>query len=377
MMRLFVTIVLAACGIISASGTSYYFPKFGRPIVSDSSIVFTEPGWTPHRVISIDRVSGEKNWEISDSKAVLEVWIAPNDDNGNRYVITKGNDVFFCDPADGSTTPAYQAELERCSVSEYRDSLVFVGGAKNDVDWLQLVDLKTGKKIWEVPEVQYVSSSEGGMIICQRSTRKVTKEDGSYQRVNRRLTALSDGDGKILWEHQCPKLYSYASSMHVGSHLLVEDAGTLHCYEQESGELLKSVNVEEDGYRTVSLCRDGERIVAWVRGADVFSEGTVYEISVPKLTKRRLIDTDWYAATSRIVGDVVVGQTVGRMDAYNLKTGEKVWRGRQWNWQGVHEGCMFYSVMSKDGKHADLKRIRVETGERKLLYREVLPKKKK
>ena len=263
MRRFILTIALLAALALPASGTSYYFPKFGTPVVSDSSIVFTEPGWETHRIISVDRESGAKKWEIKDPANILKVCIAPSESFENRYVITKGSEVFFCDPADGKTTLAYKVGLERCSVAAHRGSLVFIGGEKDDVDWLQLIDLKSGKKIWEVREVERISSTGDGLVICQRSKRKVNAKEKSYQRNGFRLTAIDDKDGSVKWEHGLADVQDYVSSFHVGPHLIVQYLRTVYCFDSATGRQLKTVGLYgKDDWRPVSLSRKDDRIFA-------------------------------------------------------------------------------------------------------------------
>jgi hypothetical protein len=91
------------------------------------------------------------------------------------------------------------------------------------------------------------------------------------------------------------------------------------------------------------------------------------------LTKTELIKTEWTSARSFIYGDVVIGCSMGRVDTYNIRTGEQLWRGGQWNWEGIHNGWIYYSTRELNGTHTSVNMIEVTTGKLKKLYEEPLP----
>jgi len=382
--RLMIALATFAAAFSPASGASYIAPKFGKPIVSESSILFTEPArasprmiskdWKSgvHRIISVDRKTGAKKWEITDPDNNLGVCLSPEKVGGNRYVIMKGNDLFFCDPDDGKTTLAYQTGLEQCSITAHRGASVLVKGRKDDVYRLQRVDLQSGKKLWEVRDVETLLSQGGGLILCQRSEHRVDPKTKDYRVFNRRLTAIREEDGRIQWEHPQAQSVDMETGLYVENHFITLSSPTIFCYDHESGNLLKSRNLVGKGWGSVSVCQQGKEFLAWV-SENSDSGGAVYAISVPDLEERRLLTADWYAALIHVAGDVLIGETIGRTDVYHLGTRKKIWVGGQRLWEGVHDGYIYYSAMDHDGIHTVLIRIHAETGERKLLYRELLP----
>ena len=356
---------------LTAYGTSYYFPKFGTPIVTDTHLVFSGPGWETHRIICITRETGKKAWEIQDDEAVLRPWFMMS----GGLIITKGADVFSCNLKNGKTKPLYSTGYERCGLSVHDLPLVIIGGEEENVDFLSLVDLRRAKKKWEVRNLRHIVAKGNGVLLCQHSERKV-HASGGYSHNNQKLVAISEDNGEVLWDYPQPKECWDAEGVAIGDHFVVDLAGTLHCLNQKTGAAVKTLQIQDSPYASVSLAeRDGALLVWTQEGRDVFSGHVVFSVSVPDLTKSELTKTDWYSAVSHTYGDIVIGMTIGRMDTYNIKTGEKLWQGGQWNWDGIHDGWIYFSTMETNGTHTSVNMIEVTTGNRKKLYEELLPEK--
>jgi outer membrane protein assembly factor BamB len=367
--RLIVGFCSAMLTVFTAYGTSYYFPKFGTPIVTDKFLVFSGPGWKSNRIICISRETGKKAWEIKEEKAVLQ----PGFMMAGDLIITKGADVFSCRLKNGNTTELYSTGYERCELSPHRRPLVIIEGERGNAEFLSLVDLRKGKKLWEVQNLRHIVAETNGVLLCQYAERK-SQGAGGYSYINQRLTAISEVDGNVLWNYPQPKECYSAEGVAIGDYFVVDLAGTIHCLNQKTGTAVKTLQIQENPYVSISLAsRDGAVLVWTQEGGDVFSGHVVYSVSVPQLIKSKLTKTDWYSAVSQTYGDVVIGRTIGRMDTYNIKTGEKLWQGGQWNWNGVHDGWIYYSTMEANGTHTSVNMIEVTSGKSRKLYEEVLP----
>jgi hypothetical protein len=368
--NLIVSIAVATVVTMTADGTSYYFPKFGTPIVASKQLVFSGPGWEPHRIICISRENGERRWEIQDSESIL----CPCFVMDRGLIIIKGATVYSCDLSNGKTAPLYSTGYEKCGISPHQLPLVLVSGERRNVEFVALVDVRRAKRLWEVAKLSQIIAKGSGIFLCQYSEREV-HTNGGFSRINQKLTAISAADGTVLWNYPQPKECWSAEGVAIGNHFVVDLAGTIHCLDQKTGSVVKTLQVQASPYASVSLAERGGTILVWTqKGHDVFSGHVVYSLSVPDLVKSQLAEADWYSAASYTYGDIVIGTTIGRMDAYNIKTGAKIWQGGQWNWDGVHDGYIFFSTMDKDGKHTSVNKIKVDSGERTFLYREVLPK---
>jgi len=378
MKHLLAILIILTLAIPSVFAYSYYIPHFGVPIVTESSIVFDAPGMVTHRIISLDRNSGEKNWELFDPNNYISVLLGPCDSFDNRFVIIKGTDFFFCDPSNGSTVLAYRTNLEYPSIKAYRGPLVFVNGLRGHVKYLQLVNLKEGIKIWEVPEVGYTPSTGNGLALCLRAKRKVSIMDRSYQLVNPRLTAISIENGSIKWEYELPDNIVLSRSFHVGEYFVVENDDVIYCFEQDTGKLIETVKLRGDNDGSVSLSKRNGKIFARIQHGNTYLDGvTVYELSVPTLERRVVTGIDREAAISHIEieEDIIITQPLWQTEARNLKTNKVIWKLATWYWSGVHDGYIYYRARDRDDKdNLILGKIHVATGERKVLYREVPPK---
>ena len=368
-MRLISVLAVFTVATLTAYGTSYYFPKFGTPIVTEKHIVFSGPGWEPHRIICITRETGTKTWEIQDEEAVLQPWFMM----AGSLIITKGADVFSYNLKNGKTEPLYSTGYERCALSVNELPLVMIGGERENVEFLSLVDLRRAKKKWEVRNTRHIVAQGNGVFLCQYSERHA-HASGGYSHINQKLMAISEHNGEVLWDYPQPKECWRAEGVAIGHHFVVDLAGTLHCLDQKTGAAVKTLQIQESPYASVSLAeRDGAVLVWTQEGRDVFSGHVVFSVSVPDLVKSELTKTDWYSAVSHTHGDIVIGMTVGRMNTYNVKTGEKLWQGGQWNWDGIHDGWIYFSTMENNGTHTSVNMIEVTTGKRKKLYEELLP----
>jgi hypothetical protein len=361
------TVLMVA--ILTAHGTSYYFPKFGTPIVAEEHLVFSGPGWEPHRIICISRETAKKTWQIEDEEALLQPWFVMAGD----VVITKGADIYSCNVKSGKIEPLYSTGYERCGLSAHDLPLVLIGGEKENVDLLSLVDLRRAKKRWEVQNLRHIVAQGNGVLLCQYSERKVNAS-GSYSLINQKLIAISELDGRALWTYSQPRECRGVQGVAIGDYFVIGLAGTLHCLNQKTGAAVKTHKIHDGPYASVSLAVRDDSLLAWTQeGHDLFSGHVVFSVSVPDLVQSELTKTDWYSAVSYTYGDIVIGRTVGRIDTYNVKTGEKLWQGGQWNWEGVHDGWIYFSTMETNRTHASVNRIEVTTGRREKLYEEHLP----
>lgn len=356
----------------SVHAKSYRFPKFGNPTVCGDHILFTDPGWKSQHIIAINKVSGEKEWEISASDGEgFNIFLSPSDAFSGRCVITKGKDIYFCDPEDGELTHAFTSELKWTRVQHFHGSQAFLSGYLWDIRRLKLVDLVTGKEIWEVPEVTAVSTHTKEFIVCNRAAQKRTEDGQGFTQSNYRLTVLNADDGSVRWEHVWGNAYAIEESLIFGDYIITYNANSIYCFEAKTGKVLKKITIGKGS--SVSIARDGNRVLAWHQ-EDWRKPGSVYAISVPELSKEKLATTDWYSANTTTYGDIVIGSTIGRTEARNIKTQEMVWQGGQWAWSGIHDGYIYFSQMNPDQNHADLIRLEVNTGKQKLLYQQKLDK---
>ncbi|MCX6921913.1 MAG: PQQ-binding-like beta-propeller repeat protein, partial [Verrucomicrobia bacterium] len=284
---LLVSIAVAAVVAMTADGTSYYFPKFGTPIVSSKQLVFSGPGWEPHRIICISWENGERRWEIQDSESILCPCFVMDRD----LIITKGATVYSCDLSSGKTAPLYSTGYEKCWISPHQPPVVLISGERRNVEFLALVDIRRAKKRWEVAKLSHIIAKASGIFLCQYSEREVYS-NGGFSRINQKLTAISAADGKVLWNYPQPKECWLAEGVAIGDHFVVDLAGTIHCLDQKTGAVVKTLQIQASPYASVSLVERGGTLLVWTqKGRDVFSGHVVYSLTVPELVKSQLAET--------------------------------------------------------------------------------------
>lgn len=369
-----VLLIVGLLGLIGADvslGTSYYFPKLGRPIVTEDRLVFSGPGWKSHRLICISKTGEKRLWEIEDNSAV----IAPCFVMGQDLLITKDADVYTCDLSSGKTRLVFRTEYKRCGLHKARANHVIIAGEKDGVDYLSLVDLGRAKRIWEVPKINTVLAKGSGVILCQVAERRMGAH-GGYTLVNQHLVALSATSGSAIWRFPLPKVCDLAHTVLMAEYFVAEAAGTIYCFRQDNGEVVSALKVQKGVYPCVSLAaRSGDILVWTCKGDREVSGYVVFSLTVPNLERRNLLEPDWYSAVSYAYADTVMGTTIGRIDTYHIPSGKKIWEGGQWNWDGVHDGFIYFSTMEPNGTHTSVNRIEVKTGNRTKLYEEELPPK--
>lgn len=365
-----VQVVLAVVWMVPAvRATSLAFPKFGTPIVTEKQLVFAGPHSQTNRIICITRDKGEKLWELATTNAAL--W--PCFVFDGELVMTHGPAILACNLERGTNRLLYKTDYDRCELATQELPIVSIQGAKNNVDYLSFVNLRRGQKLWECAKIKRTVVDGTGVILCEEGERKPVA-GGGYTYVNQRLTALSASDGNVLWHYPWSKECFFVGGVAFGDYFVVAMAGSIHCINQKTGKLVKQAVVQKSPYASISLATRDEQVLLWTQaGEDVFSGHIVNALSIPELTLTKKAATDWYSASTETYGDMVIGMTIGRIDAYNIKTGQKVWQGGQWNWEGIHNGWIYYGTMEPNETHCSINMIEATTGRKKKLYEESLP----
>ncbi|MDD2600711.1 MAG: hypothetical protein PHO37_16065 [Kiritimatiellae bacterium] len=355
--------------VVRLFGVSYYFPKFGTPVVTEKHLVFSGPSWESHRIICVLRENGRKAWEIEDKQVVLDPCFAMD----GRIIATKGADVYSISLENGEDKLLYSTGYERSWLRSYNLPFTIISGEKEGVVFLSLVDLRRASKRWEVSNLIDIVAHDNDILLCEYAEREVRESEG-YTNINRKLLAVSASTGKTLWAYHQPRECYHVTGVAVDKHFVINLAGAIHCINQKTGVAVKKLQVQRSPYASVSLAEHNGVVLAWIQDdCDVFSGYTIYSLSVPSLTKTELTKTDWYSAEFQTYGDIVVGRTIGRVDTYNIMTGEKLWQGGQWSWDGIHDGLIYYSTMEDNGNYTSVNKIDVVTGRCEKLYEEPLP----
>jgi outer membrane protein assembly factor BamB len=349
--------------------TSIYYPKFGTPILAGDRIVFSGPGMQPRRLICVEAQSGKKLWDITSGTNTLHPWFVQGED----LLVTVSGDVHRCELKSGKLSPLYKTGYQRSGLLKQKPGFVLVDGERADVDYLSLVDSSKWQPVWETPRLLNVSAEGTDVLLCDAGTRKRVEGSG-YTLIDRELTAVSRKDGKVLWRRPMPQNVWGSKAVAISNYFVVALGGTLHCFKEADGQIAKTLKVNDSDIISPTLAlRDGLVLVWTQKGRDVFSGHVVFSLSVPDFVKTELTETDWYSAMSIVHEDIVIGVTIGRVDAVHIPTGKKLWQGGQWNWNGILNGYIYFSDMERDGEHTSINRIQVKTGERQKIYEEVLP----
>jgi outer membrane protein assembly factor BamB len=351
------------------TATSIYFPKFGTPIIAGDRIVFSGPGMQPRRLICIEAQGGKKLWDITSGTNTLHPWFV----QGEELLVTSSGDVHRCELKSGKLSRLYKTGYQRSRLLKQKPGFVLVDGERADVNYLSLVDSSRWQPVWETPRLLNVSAEGTDVLLCDAGTRKRVG-GGGYTLIDRELAAVSRKDGKILWHRQMPQNVWGSKAVAISNFFVVALGGTLHCFKEADGEVLNTLKVNDSDIISPTLAlRDGRALVWAQKGRDVFSGHVVFSLNVPEFVKTELTETDWYSATSVVYEDIVIGVTIGRVDAVHIPTGKKLWQGGQWNWDGILNGYIYFSDMERDGEHTSINRIQVKTGQREKIYEELLP----
>lgn len=384
--RCFMLWVLFFLLIPNAGALSFYFPSFGVPIVTEDHLIFTEAGRTPKRLICISRESGEPLWEIRDKHHILIPWFV----EGDVLVYTRGNRIYTASLRTGRSRRLHSTGLrDFILIPNGPESLIVQGEIRNREYRLRLVDLKRGRTVWQVRHIGWVAAEANGVLLCIygeiRTDRRTRTED------NRKMQALSAEDGRVLWETEW-----IGRGIAAGKYFVVHNNDGVFCFDQKTGGILSQWNPERTSVHTINPGEQEDEVFAWARvtpppksedpetdffinineGASILSpdEYAVFSLSLPDLNATRLFQPNNYSTVTDRYENIIIGQTIGRLTAYDLESGETVWEGGQWHWNGVHGGGIYFSQMERDGIHTRVQRICVETGEIRLLYQERLPR---
>ena len=353
--------------ISSVFGTSYYFTKFGTPVVADDRILFAGPGWESHRVICISKLDGKKLWEISDSTNTLHPAFAFD----QQVVITASSRIEQLNPKDGSRKTLFETGYSRPLLRPSTADILYCAGESSGSQKLKQINARTWTPIWEIAGIERIIAEGEKTLLCGWQIRKPLGKD-SFQITASGYAGIVKSSGKESWRQTMPSA-TWQHGVAVKEWFVVSLGDEVLCMRQENGQILKRVK-SPAGQPGVSLANRGDHVVVWscADRASFSFAGRVYQLSVPELDEFALFSTDFFPLSHAIFGDVVVGRSGGRVDAYSLTDGKKLWRDGQWNWSGVFDGAIYFSEQEPDGKHASVNRIHIKTGEREKLYEELL-----
>jgi outer membrane protein assembly factor BamB len=352
----------------TAYSWSIIYPKFGTPLVTPDKIIFSEADG--HRILCISRNTGEDLWDIKDTDAALNPCFILE----NKLIFTKNADIYACELVSGQSDALYQTGYDSCGLGQNSNHTVFIRGEKDDVDYFSLVDLEQKNELWKSPNITSVLTKDNGIALCKYAEREY-KDDG-YTYINSKLVAISVSTGQVLWTYPLPNGGWLVDAVSVNDTFIVGESGMIHCVNQQSGSIINSYKMSDESSHPTSLVGNKNRVIVWTReGNDVFSGHVIYSLSVPSLDEIDFFEPDWYSSTTFVYDDIIIGGTLYRTEAYNLNSGEKVWSGGQWRWNGEFDGFLFFSRSDHDGKHTCIEKINIKTGERTEIYRALLPNK--
>jgi hypothetical protein len=363
----FLVMVLPVLLAATASATSYYFPKFGTPILVGDRLIFAGPGWESQRLICINAGTGEKQWEISNPANKPHPACAVD----GRLILTVGGYVESLNPTNGERKVVLKTGLDRCHIREGTSKRLYVSGDRGATPVITAVDPTTWKTLWERPGVSRVLAEGSGVLLCEWETRK-PMGSGAFQLLGDGFAGISKSSGKELWRLKGPSA-SWIHGVAVSNYFVLSLGDSIACVRQGDGSICKKIKVSEYG-PGVSLVENAGRAVVWSQGgARMNFTGRVYALSVPEMTESELFKTDFFPTSHEILNDAAVGWSIGRIDTYDMVSGKKLWGGGQWNWHGATNGCIYFSQRDPDAKHTSINRIDIRTGALHQLYSEELP----
>ncbi len=349
------------------SATSYYFPKFGTPILVNESLIFAGPGWESQRLVCINAESGQKLWEISDPTKKLH----PTCAFGGELIMTVDGDIEGLSPTNGERRLLLRTGFDRCFIREGSNTRLYVSGDRGATPVITAIDPTTWKTVWERPGLSRVLAEGESVLLCEWETKKPMGK-GAYQLLGDGFAGVSMASGKELWRLNVPSA-SWIHGVAASNYFVLSLGDSVASVRQRDGAIVKKTKVSDLG-PGVSLAEKAGRVIVWSQaGGRMDFTGRVYALAVPDLTESELFKTDFFPTSHEIVNDAAIGWSIGRIDTYDMLSGKKLWGGGQWNWHGTANGCIYFSQRDPDGKHTSIDRIDIRTGARRTLYTEELP----
>jgi outer membrane protein assembly factor BamB len=325
-----------------ASATSFYVPQFSTPILVGDKVIFGAPefpGTGTHRLICVEKHDGKKVWEKTEDTDKIRPWFVLN----GQIIVTIGTVIEQCDPQSGKCERLYTTGFDRdVYLRNRKDGVLVVGGPKNNVDYLSLVDPKSWNKLWEVSRIVLPVAQGNDTILCEQADQHA-EPNGGYSLRNEKWVALAKSDGHVAWS--CP--YSlFESAEAVSNYFLVSLNDSIQCLNQGDGTAVSRFKWQRQPYVSAQLLtRDQELLVQTTQfGTINFPERPIlFSLSVPDLKWRKLSEEEWKSA---------------------LKEKSEVKDGTY----------LFYSSISSNWKTTSLCREEIKTGNVKELYQEPVPK---
>ncbi len=289
-----------------------------------------------------------------------------------EVVVSKENALYSCSLKNGKMTVLYTSDLKDIAVTRVLLPDVLVSGKAKGEDRLAMVNLRKGTKKWEIEIFSRIVAIGEDVLLCAETAERQCGSDLFSSQIRAMtLTAVSKANGSKLWEYVGPPK-TFVQGVAVGHFFVVTLEKKVLCFRQNTGVLEKEVRLDS----TLSLYIKDGTVLVWMNiwASYPVRESRVYSFTVPDLKKAEVLKAVQRGYRMDLWGDVLIGTTTNRVFAYDMKSGQKIWRAGQWGWKGVHDGHIFFSEMEGDGKHTCVQRMDVKTGKRRVLYQEKLPK---
>lgn len=345
--------------------------SFGTPIVLGDRVVFNAPAQRGDRITCIRRSDGAILWKIAAATNRLEALFAQD----HQVVVKIGPGVHGCDPATGRLTLLHQTRFEDSFIEKLDHRRVLIQGERAGVDYLTGVDTSTWRQIWEAPRICRVLARGKDTLLCEEGTRK--QMGNGYSIVDQNVLGISPDDGRVLWRYSPWPDMLLIGATAVDEYFVVNTGLSYLCLGQADAKIMGDYR-QSDTYEHYGMTEsEGRLLVEAIKRPSTslrMPPPFVYlEFALPGFQMKEIAGRQLKSAVVCRHGDILIGWTFGRVEAYHARTGRRLWRGGPGGWDGIHDGFIYYSDVDPTERYVSINRLNVQTGKRKQLYREELP----
>jgi hypothetical protein len=357
--------------VAQLSGTVFFQPTFGHPLVYSDRIVFSSVDGKS--LIGIDK-EGNQKWRLQFAESInVQRW------DDASVLVQAGQQVFRIDVREGSQSELVtMPKFQYLSVYEEDHSLLMAADSRFDHHRVQILDPANYKPIWESSMIERVIQVTPTMVIAVTAKRLI--EPHGYQLKEAALCGFNRSDGSVRWSLPLEDAFLVTSA--VSDHFLVI-VERLRVFEGGTGsEQLRVLNPETGAILSqlrgefIDLSASGDSLTVLGGTFGVPGEARLFTCMLPDCaTSPGILLRAKEILKFQSHGDYVL--TSGIYDAayFSRVTGERLWEKGQIDWAVPLDDRMIAADYDRKKSSARIISIDLKTGAQLVLFEQRVTKK--
>jgi outer membrane protein assembly factor BamB len=371
-------LLLLACVLSNSRGAfrGIHTPKFGTPLVTSNKIIFTWPDAQHPKLITIDRETGEKRWEISVTNKDVQLWSVTN-----NPIVSIGPDLFTLTIATGALQHRANVGFEIQELREIAPELLLIERRAEDIRTNGLAAIRTTNwtRAWLRTNIFQLIDADTKRVLVRFGEPDYSIEFWlhSFPVKNMRVGLLDAEDGHIIWQQSPRDPSAEENAILAGEYVIAGGVNRTACLSARDGSIINAIPPFSRNTSPI-FWRDGRFFTTMATHA-------VATLDVPSLSCKTLFrhEPAIVGAEYRCFADDVflIRGDYGTW-AFDAHSGHKLWPAQTprvmlpdagWAWNGIHENTIYVSKASDAEQKTSIRALDLKTGRSRELFSAPLP----